>query len=288
MSEDAGTQTLETESSQELPGEGEGLFQENLPQTEETPQELPEEYKPYSQFPWHEIPEEARPAFLEKLKKFHGDMTRTAQEAAEIRKVLPELQQKAEFVDRLVADPRFMEWYNKTVLNNGETQEPKPAPDTSKLNEVLEPEAVSALQQLIRSEIEKATKPISEQLSSVSSLSMAEKAERELRDLRSRASQNQWPEVDNFIPQMRQILESGRATTLEDAYFLAAKEDLLKAETQKALKNQRSQLERKAETTFAPTSGPAKAPDLALFSGEEATIKALEEAERELRQQGKL
>ncbi|MHA2069500.1 MAG: hypothetical protein ACXABY_34490, partial [Candidatus Thorarchaeota archaeon] len=70
-----------------------------------------EEYKPYSQFPWHELPEGTRAVFLEKLKKFHGDMSRGQNEVGRLRQENADYRQKAQWFDELTSQKWFQDAY---------------------------------------------------------------------------------------------------------------------------------------------------------------------------------
>lgn len=253
----------------------------------ETAETLGEEYKPYSNFPWDQIPEEARKDFLGELKKFHGAMSRGSQEASVLRRQIPELKQKAEFLDRLVQDPGFLTWYRQQQAGGGaQTAAAPSAPDpTAKLSEYLDAEGQSALRVLIDQEIAHRIAPIQSQLENHSRTRASEQLDRELNHLREQAVQRGWPVPDDLTTDIASLIQSGRAATVTDAYHLVAKEDVLKAEVAQALKSHQKQLQHKADVTVPPAGGSLP-PGVELFTGDDSTIQALRAARSELRRNG--
>jgi len=222
---------------------------------------LGEEFKPYSQFPWHRLPDEVRGDFLTHLKKFHGDMTRSSQEAAELRQEVNGLKQKADFFDRLSADPAFMQWYNGRTSPGSQPTQPvagvnqAPAP----LSEYLGSEGANALTQFLRQEIVRAVGPIANQVQYSQRQSVSERTERELEQLRAKVTERGWPDVDRHMKRMVDLVNEGRARTVDDAYWVAARDDILTAERDRALLESRQRLEEKSSMTVAPRVGPGGA-----------------------------
>ncbi len=247
-------------------------------------EQLPEEYRPYSQFPWEQIPEDARPDVLGAVKKFHGDMSRGVNEAAELRKLVPELQQKAEFLDQLTGDPGFRQWWESRRAGAPAPQAPQARSPGAleKLNEHFDNEVVSALGSMVQHEVRRALGPLHQQVDVMQRMSATEKAERDLSALKQVVNEKGWPDVDSSMAQMVSAVRSGRARSVEDAYWLVNKDPILQAETSSAVKRHRQSLEHKAEVTFPPSGGPAGGKPREEFTGTDATVRALEASMREL------
>jgi len=230
---------LETQSSDQgtplEPGADDGLFQTSSEGTSGTiqsgakPEELPEEFKPYSQFPWRDLPDETREEFLQHLKKFHGDMSRGAREAAELRRDLPELRQKADALDRLTSDGKFWEWYNAYTHGNLPASN-QPAANEPALTEYLDQNAVTGIQKLIQDEVRRAINPLAQEVQATRQLSLTEMGQRQLNQLRQKVESNGWPSLDEKIPEMRRLVQGGRASDLEDAYFLVCRDEITRHE----------------------------------------------------------
>lgn len=282
---------LETQSSDQgapfEPGTDDGLFQTSSEGTSGTiqsgakPEELPEEFKPYSQFPWQEIPGETREEFLTALKKFHGDMSRGAQEAAELRREVPELRQKADALDRLTSDGKFWEWYNAYTQGNLPANQAQSGQTESSLTEYLDQNAVTGIQKLIQDEIRRAVGPLAQEVQATRQLSLTEMGQRQLNQLRQKVESHGWPSLDEKIPEMRRLVQGGRANDLEDAYFLVCREEITRQEVNKALKSQREQLQHKADTTIGPGFSPSTPPGVGVFDGPNATLEALRASMKE-------
>lgn len=264
-------------------------------------EELPEEYKPYSQFPWTDIPEDVRPDVLSSVKKFHGDMTRKSQEAAELRKEIPELRQKADFLDRLAGDPAFMDWYNRRYNGQaaGGGTAAADAPNTpgyqrghavpggyEKLKELMDTDALTELGQLIAGEVQRAVGPLSQGLDGINRRFVADRTEQEINTLREEVEKNEWPSLTpDLINRMTDLVYRRRAANVRDAYTLVCHDDLIQAEVKKALQRRQGDLERKAEVTFPPRAGPTNQPGEDVTFGSN-TLELVNEAAAELRRQG--
>jgi hypothetical protein len=281
------------EDSLERPYTTEGLSEglsEGEPTLETGAQEgaLPEEYRPYSNIPWNEIPEHAREDVLKAVKTFQAGMTRSSQEAAELRREAPELRQKAEVLERLTADPGFNQWYQQRYYG-APAQQQQQAPQgqpTEKLREFLDADGVNALNATIQQAVHRAVAPLHQRLEQVNQSAVTDRATRDLENLKQEVAEKGWPSVDEHISQMTNLLSQRRATDVRDAYFLATKESLVEAEVKRALKAKQDRLQQKADTTFKPNVGPAASPGEEVFHGEEATLQAYRAAKREAQAQG--
>ena len=249
-----------------------------------SPGELPEDYKPYSQFPWEELPEEARPRFLEALKQFHGDMTKGQQEAAQLKEQLAEYKQKAEWFDLLTEQPWFQKAYAEHVGGGGSstgTSDATPASsEDSAIAADLDPDSRKALQALL----ERQVKPLQDRIQILERQLVQQKTEAELAKLRQLAAERGWPSPDDLVEEMAQAIRQGRAYSPIDAYKLVAFDRLPEQVEKRAKQKLQEELERKRQQLSGISSkpGPSQAPGEEVYDGPDAVIKALRASMREI------
>jgi len=257
-----------------------GVPAEVLQDVDET--ELPEEYKPYSQFPWDKVPEDARPDLLKAVKKFHGDMSRGSQEAATLRQRLPELEQKAMTLERLSSDPEFQAWWNGRGSPPAPRETPAAAP--SKLAENFGPEVVQELGQLMSRLIDERVGPVKQQLDYQARVAVEQQTSKDVQTLAAKAQENGWPAVNSHIDRMTDLVRQGRARTPEDAYFLSCREEILGAERKRGASEKLAALRAKAGISFPPAQGRPAAGEaqVTTFTGNDAIANAMEATAREM------
>ena len=250
-----------------------------------SPETLAEEYKPYSQFAWHEIPEEARPGFLEKLKKFHGDMTKGSQEAASLRTQVDEYRQKAQWFDGLASERWFQDAYSSRNQAGPTNQAPAPqqgAPIQGLEEYGLEQGATQAIQQAISSGVNEAVGPLAQELSNVRRQMLTEQTERDMADLRVTAQSKGWPSPDDKLSDISKLIQDGRARSLKDAYRLSVFEEVPNLTANQARLAVEQELRSKAEQTISPAFSPPEMPGEQVFTGENAVLEALNQSIAEI------
>ena len=253
-----------------------GLFEEEPTHVAEAP-ELGEEFKPYSQFPWEDMPEEVREPFLEKLKKFHGDMSRGVNEAAQLRKDVEQFRQKADWFDTLTSQKWFQDAY-LSQQDGGQAKQPE-KPATLKLSEYgLDNEAGDAIERVIQDRVGNALGPLTQQLQYLQRKVMSDTTDRELQEVREIARQKGLPTPDEKMTRMTQIIQSGEARTVKDAWRLAVFDELPDIISKNARKAAQDELRQKAASTLPPRVGPATAPGEEIFVGPNAVSEALHAA----------
>lgn len=266
-------------------------LQEEQPQEEpqepasEKPSELPEEYKPYSQFPWHEIPEESRPAFLERLKKFHGDMSRGTQEVGLLKRRVDELGQKAQWFDEITAQKWFQDAYLQQQGGQAyPPQQQKPAPQLADLTEHgIDREATNVIKEYLDEKLGTTIAPLAQNLEKIQQQLMHSEVNRELASLRSMAEKEGLPSPDTKLPLMNELVSQGRARNATDAYYLTVFDEARALSANKARQTLEEELKSKAESTVAPMQGgPANPPTEEVFTGPNAIARALRASMAEL------
>lgn len=242
---------------------------------------LGEEFKPYSQFPWEKIPDEVRGEVLEKVKKFHGDMTRSHED---LRKQRDDARQKAQWFDELTGQQWFMDAYMKRQ-NGGTTPAPAPErPSLDKLTEFgIDKSATEVLGRVMREEIQAALRPVTENVDFLRRMAYDREANDELGRVReySKARGLPSPDAPEISEQMTALIRSGQARSIEGAYRLAIFEQALGAAETRGRKTLEQELESKAGATVAPYRGPASAPGEEQFTGREGVVNALRAAQAE-------
>lgn len=297
MSEDL--QTPETQpASENSPGEDVvglsesasrqlGLYPDEQPalaeQSPAEPPELGEEYKPYSQFPWHEIPEDIRPQVLEKLKKFHGDMSKGQSRAAELEKQASEFREKAQWFDALTAEPWFREAYQAHQAGSTASQQQVSQTDLSELSDYgLDEKATKVLQKFISDQMGNTVTPINQTLAQIQQQLVNDQVEREMQSLRKLAQEKNWPSPDEQLSRMSELMQQNRARTPTDAYRLAVMDDVIDLTAQTARQSLQNELKGKAERTMPPRQGPAGTPQEEVYTGKDAVQRAVQASIREL------
>jgi len=255
--------------------------QEKLPsQGEGSETQLPEEYRPYSQFPWDDIPEESRGEFLAKLKQFHGDMSRNQQELGDLRKEVAGAKQKAQWFDELTGQKWFMDAYMH------QQQPPaQQAPEASfeKLGEYgIDPQASKLLGQSVQAEVQRSIAPVLQQLQLLQQSIVSQSTQSALNNLKEKAKAQGWPDPTQHIGKMSEIIERQGVRDVETAYKMALFDDILKSTETKARTSLKDELQRKAAATVAPYSGPAETPGEEQFVGADAVLRAFQQAKAEV------
>lgn len=244
------------------------------------PQELGEEYKPYSMIPWDQIPEEQRPAVLDGVKKFHGGMTRGQQDTAKLRSQVVELTRKAELLDQLVAEPWVREaWEAHQKGQSVSKQEPAPSVN---LTEHLEPDVAKAVEAIIERKVSERIGPLNTQLTNLNQEQANARAKMDLADLVKKTGEHGLPDPYEHLDIMAQIVAAGRAKTVEDAYRLAVFDNVPELAKEKARKTLQEELQSKASKTVAATMGGSKNGAVSVYSGSDAVLKAFRDTKREL------
>lgn len=280
------------------PGQSESLSPDNLTlegNVEGTeaasPETLAEEYKPYSQFPWHNIPDEARGEFLEKLKKFHGDMTRSSQDTANLRKEVDEYRQKAQWFDSLTAEKWFQDAYQNRTQAGQPSNQPPPAQTGTQLNDLseygLEQPAMNAIQQAISNGISQAVGPLTQELDNMRRNMLTDQTEREMAELRVQAQSKGWPSPDDKLSQISKLIQDGRARSLRDAYHLSVFEEIPSLVENQAKLALDQELRSKEAALPTPAFAPPEVPGEQVFTGEDAVVKALNASISELNTRAK-
>ena len=244
------------------------------------PEGLPEEYKPYSMIPWETIPEEQREAVLAGVKKFHGGMTKGQQEAAKLKGQMAELSRKAELLDQLVEEP----WV-KAAWKQVQSGQSVPAVEPEKtpvLSDHLDSEAAKAIEAMVQKAIESKLGPLSSQLSSIGQEQANSRAKNELADLAKKAGDNGWPDPYERLDAMAQVVATGRAKSVEDAYRLATFEDVPGLVKEKTRSSVMEELKAKAGKTVSPTMGSSQNGKSETYSGRDSVLRAFRDAKREL------
>lgn len=246
------------------------------------PEPLPEEFKPYSQFPWDQVPEGARGDFLAKLKKFHGDLSRNSQDAAKHRDAAEQFRQKADWFDQLTSERWFQDAYlaqksGAPAPSVAGQQQPLDSRSALKrLSEFgLDPETGEVIDTAINKGVEKAIAPLAEQLSMLQQQLVHNQTTSELTQLRDMAGTNGWPSPDDKLAAIGELIRSGRARNALDAYKLAVFEEVPTLSANQARLQLQDELRRKAETTIAPPSGPPGTPGDQIFVGDNAVEEAM-------------
>ena len=255
-----------------LPGEPDGVS---------TPTgELPDEYKPYSHIPWGDVPEDIRPGILDGVKTFHGDMTRDRQELLDQVKEVPGLRQKADTLEYLWNQPWFQDAYGK--MQTPSSQPPEPATDT--LSEHLDSDTAKAIKQAVQDAIKGAIDPVQQKMAGLEQQVTSREVESVMSKLRDKAKAQGWPSPDDKVGEIQSMLQAGEARTIEGAYERAIFSEVPKIAQQQAIEKYKAELQRKAETTLPPTTGPVGTPGMELFKGKDCVTNAVQAARKELLQ----
>lgn len=260
-----------------------GLGEEQAPPPPQS-EGLPEEYKPYSQFPWDKMDPETRQETLEKLKKFHGDMSRNSQEVAELRRTNAELQSKAEWLDSLANQPWFQEAYQAQM--SGPTSTPPPSheepPSFNQLNEYgIEGDAAKVMDKAVDAKLQQMLGPLAQKLEFLERSIVQDQTNMTLRELTSYAKQNGYPLPASKMAQMREVIRSGRANNVRDAYMLAISGDVPNVVATKTRAQLQKELEQRQKKSIPPGRSASGTPSQD-YSGPDGIQRALADARREL------
>jgi hypothetical protein len=239
---------------------GEGVSQ--------TPQ-LPEEFRPYSDIDWSLIPESNREDVLKGVKKFHGGMTRNQQEYKRLQVRVPELEERSRMLDQLVNE----DWVKKAwdAHQKGQTPGEPPAPP---LTEQFDPEQAAALQRMVDQKVSEIVGPLNHQLQSLHETQNQAKAKSELERMEAFASENGLPPPGDIMSDLYAQVSSGQATTVEQAYKMAMFPKLKEIAEERGRQSALTELQKKASSTVAPSTGPHGSPSTPGFTGRNAVLEA--------------
>lgn len=247
------------------------------------PQELGEEYKPYSQFPWDRIPEDVREETLKTLKQFHGDMSRKASRAAELEKELTDSRQKAQWFDALTSEPWFREAYQAHQAGSAAPPKQAPTTDLSELSEYgLDEKATRLLKKFVDDQMGNAVSPINQTLGYIQQQLVNDQVEREMGSLRQLAVDKGWPSPDEKLSRMSELMQQNRARTPTDAYRLAVMDEVVDITAKSARAGFEQELKSKAQRTLPPSRDTTGTPQEESFTGPDAVQRAFQASLQEL------
>lgn len=246
--------------------------------------ELSDEFKPYSQFPWASMDAETRVETLAKLKKFHGDMSRGTNEAAELRKNVSDLQGKADWLDNLATQPWFQSAYQAQM--NGQTPVQNSAPEEpasfNQLNEYgIDADAAKTMDKAVDRKLSNVLAPLAQKLEFLERSMVQDQTDATLSQLTGYAKEQGYPSPDDKMVQLREIIRAGRATNIRDAYMLSISDDVPGVVASKTRADLEAELQRKMSQSIPPGHSAVGAPSKD-FSGPDGVKEALAEAKREL------
>ena len=271
-----------------VPSEQEGVPNPDERQFErESTDDLPDVYKPYKNvLPWADIPPEARDKALAGVKELHGNVTRAQQEAAELRKQMPELQDKLNYLEDMYRHPEMQKAIELMRSggqgNNGGTGQ-APVADLEKLSDYgIDNEAGKILGNVMRNELKGAIEPLNNQIRFLQQQAADKDARSQLSDLTKEALSKGLPDPNSKLSQIRDIITDRRATNVADAYYTAIRDEMPQIFKDRALKDYQSELNKKAEQTPPPGYGPSVSPQQRDFTGVDAIERALKASEQEL------
>lgn len=194
------------------------------------------------------LPEELKPAW----KKMQGAFTKKMQEAAKVRN-------RADAFTELMSMPQFRALVDK--LRNGETEEEPEEKEPARKGQ-------RTIEEIVERAVNKAVRPIVQS-------SQNSKKEAQLRD-EFNQFQKDHPEWENYREPMKEILEKNPSYSYEDAFKLAAFDDLLDNEGKLAGETIRSKKKANLSKGGGPSIGGKPSPKVS------KTIReAFEAAERE-------
>lgn len=247
-------------------------------------QELPEEYRPYSMIDWEQIPEESRPAILEGVKKFQGNMTRTQQELAELKQQLPEYQRQAQLLEQLVNEPWVREAWKRQQSGEPAPSATPPEPAVN-LTDYLDRDAATAIDKLVEAKLQERLGPLSNQIQQVQQGQTQMEAKAEIAALSQEAAQKGWPDPLKLMGDMYRIVSEGRAGNVRDAYWLCARDGILEHTTDAARRSITEELKGKAERTAPVAPRVSGTPGQQSFTGNGAVLEALRASAKEIASQ---
>lgn len=273
--------------SDEEPEEGESEEQEDDSEGEEEsaqptvqpPEDWPEE--------WREKLEtlesdDARQLLIDQYKKFQADYTRKTQDVAEVKKALEPISEElslrgmseGQYVRQLTAMDRYLtqnpvDGLQKIMQHYGVS--PEHLAGSGEDDDLSDPE-VSQLKSKIQ-ELEGKLQQRDQQQEQASQQQIQQQVQ-EFANERDEQGNLKRPHFEQLKTAMGGLLQSGHATTLEDAYEQAkwadpqVREQLLKEQTRQASENTEKQRKKKAQkakkartpSTSAPTGGEQEQP----------------------------
>jgi hypothetical protein len=242
----------------------------------EPTRDLPEEFKPYSDLPWEQIPEDVRTEVLKGIKKFHGGMTKHQQEYKRLQQELPELQERSAMLEKLVNEPWVREAY-EAHQKGLKPNEPQPS-----LTEQFDPEQATALERIIEQKVQERLNPVSSQLTSLQQQQLNAQTKGDLERLSAEAKAKGWPDPYDRMNDLYAQVTSGAARSVEEAYKLSVFDelpDLIRTQAQKATM---TELQQKASQTVSPIASPGGTPSQQSFKGRNAVADALAASIKEL------
>lgn len=248
--------------------------------------ELPEEFKPYSWLPWDQIPEDTRQEVLQGVKKFHGDMTRSSQEAKKQLEGVTQFREKANMLDQLFNEPWFQEAFYKSQgysPGGASSSSQNAMPDPTSLSEMgMDTDQIKAINQLVSGEIQKGVKPLADQLSHLRKQVSIFQFNRELEELRAYAKEHGLPPPDDRMNEIEQLIIQGQARDAKSAYRQSVFDEAQKLAEKRGRERYREEIQKKAESSIPPGTSPAQSPRGREFSGRNALADALQAAKEEL------
>lgn len=267
------TESLEMPEGIPMPGTTDGLS--------EATDGLPEEYKPYSMLPWEEIPEETRDKVLAGMKKFHGGMTKQQQDVARLKAEMTEYKRQAGLLEQLTNEPWVKAAWEAHQRGQSAVPQPQVEEKPVKLDEHIDKEAASAIETLIERAIEKRMNPLALQVNNIGQEQANSRAKVDLDNVVNDAAQKGWPSPHDYLDKMSQLVATGRARSVEDAYRLAIFNDMPNVVETRTRQSLKDELNKKASSTVAPRIGPGTNGKTQMYSGKDAVIKAFNDAKLE-------
>ncbi len=265
-----------------------GIASEEQPASQPAPQPQPagdllEEEKPYSQFPWLQMDAATREATLAAVKKFHGDMGRGQTEAGELKRQVAEYQDKANWLDSVTAQPWFQQAY-QAHMNGQQVATPaaEAPPSFEGLTEHgLDADAVKLMDQAVEAKLRNILGPLGQKLENLERSMVQGETNTQLDAVTKWAVDKGYPTPADKMPLIRQLIQAGRATTIEDAYRLAISDDVPGLVETKTRAQVQADLKKKQEQFIPPGQSVAGSPQ-ADFAGESGIKAAMAEALDEL------
>lgn len=254
-------------------------------------QGLPKEYTPYSKVvPWDEIAEDLRPRVLAGIKKFHGDMSRSAQEASELKKQAQPLKERSEFLERLFQYPEIQEAYRQISDPNRGRAVPKAQEqehaDLSKLTEYgMDGEASKVISGAIQSAIREAMSPLAERVKQLTDHVLDKEVDSQLNSIETRVKDKGLPSPREMISDLEELIAKRKAGIgIEDAYRLATYDKLEDAVRERVKKELAQTSEQTASSLPPKAEGPYNKPGFLDFGPPVSIEQAIRVARAELSQ----
>ena len=246
--------------------------------------DLREAEKPYSQFPWLQMDEATRTETLAAVKKFHGDMGRTQTEVGELKRQVAESQDKANWFDSVTAQDWFRNAYQAHM--NGQTVNPaapaeKPPSFQGLTEHGLDSDAADLMDRAVEAKLQKILGPLGHKLENLERQLVQGQTDNQLDAVTKWATEKGYPTPAERMPLMRQLIQAGRATTIEDAYRLAIADDVPGLVETKTRAQLQAELKQKEQQFIPPGQSMSGSPQQD-FAGEAGVLAAMAEARSEL------